>query len=395
VDIEGQCDDRFRGVADVFGRSVRDGGELGASFCATVEGETVVDLWGGFADPERATPWDKDTTTVVMSSTKGATALAAHLLVARGALDLDLPVAAYWPEFAANGKDQITVRQLLAHQAGLCAIDAPLTQVLLADLDTLAGVLARQRPAWEPGQRHGYHPLTIGLYQNELIRRVDPQHRTIGQVLQDEVARPLGADLHVGLPDTVPQDRLARLVRGAPVGETLDAVFSLLRTTLAMCLPGSLTWRTFMNPRALTLHGFQQRDWLRIELPAANGVGSARGLAAAYGGFAIADARLRLSPRTLAELSAPARSPKHGSRDAVLFVDTSYALGFWKPCAALPYGRDHSVFGAPGAGGSFAFADPTEGLGFAYVPNRMGRYLDDPRVVALRDAVYQCLDELR
>lgn len=384
----------FERVRDQFERSFREGRELGAAVAVYRDGERVVDLWGGVRDRASSAPWEADTMALLFSCTKGLAAMVTALAHSRGWLDFDAPVSDYWPEFAQGGKGGITVRQLLAHQAGLSAVDQPLTQALLSDRDALAEVLARQVPAWKPGSRCGYHPLTIGLYQSELIRRVDPQRRTIGQILQAEIAQPLAADVHIGVPDAIRQERLAQLVRGGGLADTFGALRGSLRLTLEMLLPGSLTYRTFMNPRGLTLDGFQERAWLKLELSAANGVASARGLAQAYGAFARGDARLALAPATLAQLAAPPRVPPGGGRDTVLFIDTAYSLGFWKPCRALPFGRNDSVFGAPGAGGSFAFADPSAGIGFAYIPNRMGRYVDDPRSIALRNALYQCLDEL-
>ena len=178
-------------------------------------GEKVVDLWGGIRNKQTGEPWEQDTMVVVHSATKGLAAMTLAVAHSRGWLDYEERVCTYWPEFAQQGKERITVRQLLAHQAGLFAIDEPVDRSIVADLDRLAVVLARQKPAWEPGTRQAYHAITLGFYEGELLRRVDPQHRSLGQFFQDEIASPLGLDLYIRLPEAIPNSRLARI---APPG---------------------------------------------------------------------------------------------------------------------------------------------------------------------------------
>ena len=192
--------------------------ELGGACCGFNRGEKVVDLWGGIRNKQTGEPWEKDTMVIVYSATKGLAAMTLAIAHSRGWLDYEERVSAYWPEFAQQGKGQITVRQLLAHQAGLFELNEPIDRGLLADLDRLAVVLARQKPAWEPGTRQAYHAITLGFYESELLRRVDPQHRSLGQFFQDEIATPLGLDIYIRLPETISNSRLATIARPSLVG---------------------------------------------------------------------------------------------------------------------------------------------------------------------------------
>src|SRR5882724_2391976 len=207
--IDGRCDAKFRRVRDAFAENFASRGEVGAAVTVVAAGETVVDLWGGTADTETGKPWERDTLTMVFSSTKGATALAAHVLVVRGALDLDAPVARYWPEFAAAGKAEIPVRMLLNHQAGLPAIGPPMSEESMTDWEATVGALARQEPWWKPGTAHGYHAITYGFLVGEVVRRVSG--RSLGRFFHEEIAAPLGLDFWIGLPESE-EPRVARLI---------------------------------------------------------------------------------------------------------------------------------------------------------------------------------------
>ena len=199
-------------MREAFAENFARRGELGGACCVYHHGEKVVDLWGGIRNKQTGEPWERDTMVVVHSATKGLAAMTLALAHSRGWLDYEERVATYWPEFAQQGKEKITVRQLLAHQAGLFAFDEPVDRSVVADLDRLAVVLARQKPAWEPGTRQAYHGLTLGFYEGELLRRVDPRHRSLGQFFQDEIATPLGEDVYIRLPEEIPNARLATLV---------------------------------------------------------------------------------------------------------------------------------------------------------------------------------------
>ena len=213
VTVEGHTSRGFEAVHDAFAENFTRRGELGGACCVYHRGEKVVDLWGGIRHKETGEPWDADTMVIVYSATKGLAAMTMAIAHSRGWLDYEERVAHYWPEFAQNGKDTITVRQLLAHQAGLFALDEPVDRSVVADVDRLAVVLARQRPAWTPGTRQAYHAITLGFYESELMRRIDPQHRTLGQVFQDEIATPLDLDVYIRLPEHIPNSRLATIAR--------------------------------------------------------------------------------------------------------------------------------------------------------------------------------------
>jgi CubicO group peptidase (beta-lactamase class C family) len=380
--IAGSVAPGFEGVRAEFARNFTARGELGAAVAVYWRGEKVVDLWGGRRTPDGDAPWKEDTLVVVHSTTKGLSAMTLALANARGWLDYEAPVARYWPEFAQNGKGAITVRQLLGHEAGLVLLDEKLTIERLRDLDDVASLLARQTPAWPPGTRHGYHTMTLGLYMQEIIRHVDPRRRTLGRFFAEEIAAPLGIELYIGLPRDVPDERLARLRTLSRFG----ALLALPRTPPVLIRkilqPGSLLRRSMLfNPDP------NDRRYLEIEVPSGNGVGTARAIARAYSAFAEGGAELGVGPETLARITAPPDTAH--PIDAVIGLPSTFALGFMRPGPDQSFGSSPRAFGTPGAGGSFAFADPDAHLGYAYVMNRMSYHLtDDPREKALRDAVY-------
>jgi len=387
--IDGLVAPGFEEVRAEFERNFAERGEIGAAVAAYWRGEKVVDLWGGRRTPDGDAPWSEDTMVVVMSTTKGLSAMTLAMANARGWLDYDAPVALYWPEFAQNGKAAVTVRQLLGHEAGLVLLDEKLTIEKLRDLDYMARMLARQKPAWTPGTRHGYHTLTIGLYMQELFRRVHPEGCTIGRFFHDEVAEPLGLDFYIGLPREIPDSRLARIQPLNPWRGLLALRYTPPAVTLKMIMPGSLLRRSFMGYAG----DVNVRSSLEIELPAGNGVGTARAIARAYSAFAEGGAELGITPETFAAVIAP---PSHAQRkDVVLGVPSYFSLGFLRPGPDPFFGSSPHAFGAPGAGGSFGFADPDAHVGYAYVMNRLDFYLEnDPREKALRDALYRAMARL-
>lgn len=379
----------FEEVRTEFERNFAERGEIGAAVAAYWRGEKVVDLWGGRRAPTGDEPWNRDTMVVVMSTTKGLAAMTLAVANARGWLDYDAPVARYWPEFAQNGKASVTVRQLLGHEAGLILLDEKLTVEKMRDLDAVARLLERQKPAWPPGTRHGYHTMTLGLYMQELIRRADPAHRTLGRIFHDEIAVPLELEFHIGLPPEIPDERLAVV---KPLSRT--RALGALRTTppailMKIVLPGSLLRRTMLVADL----DMNDRRSLEIELPAGNGVGTARAIARAYSAFAEGGAEIGITPETFARVTAPPEVAR--PRDEVLGLPSYFSLGFLRPGPEVAFGSSQRAFGAPGAGGSFAFADPDVRLGYAYVMNKLDFYLtDDPREKALRDAVYRAMARL-
>jgi len=390
--VNGDVAPGFEGVAEEFRRNFAERKELGAACAVYHRGRKVVDLWGGHRDRHRTRSWLEDTLVVVYSTSKGLSAATVALARARGLLDYDERVSSYWPEFAQNGKAEITVRQLLAHEAGLAAVDTELTPRMLADPDAVAAAIAPQPPNWTPGTRHGYHALSLGFYESELIRRVDPQRRTLGRFFADEIARPLGIEFYFGVPPTVPDERIAE-IRGYPRAAVLLHIGPLPGPmVLAFANRRSLTFRAFTNPRLRGATDLNRPEFRSVELPAATGVGQARAIARVYGDLASGGSELGFDPGTLAELSAPAVQPPGGATDLVLRVESAFALGFLKPSPKFRFGSTDRAFGHTGAGGSFGLADPDTELGFAYTPNRLGFHLrDDPREKPLRDAAYRAV----
>jgi CubicO group peptidase (beta-lactamase class C family) len=383
--IDGSVNHPFEPVRQAFVENFTRRGELGGACCIYQHGEKVVDLWGGVRDRASGEPWREDTMVVVHSTTKGLAAMVMALAHSRRWLDYDERVCTYWPEFAQNGKERITVRQLLAHQAGLFAFDEPVDREVVADLDRLAGIMARQRPAWEPGERQAYHAISLGFYEGELVRRIDPAHRSLGRVFDDEIARPLGVDFYIRVPESIPDARLARLeppslwkrLTGLPLAALLTSMrrSSVLHRSL-IANPGT---QFYLDPQRVVV-----RD---LEAPSGGGLGTARAIARAYGVFATGGRELGLRSETIAALMAPAVPARHGFYDECFRGPVEFSLGFMKPCAAFRFGHAGS-FGSPGAGGSMGYADPETGIGYGYVTNRGGIDLQgDPRDVALRAAI--------
>jgi CubicO group peptidase (beta-lactamase class C family) len=389
--VEGRCDEAFAQVRDAFERNFAERREVGASACVTLEGQTVVDLWGGVADPDTGRAWDRDTIGVVWSCTKGAVALCAHLLADRGQLDFDAPVADYWPEFAKGGKDGVTVRMALNHQAGVAALPEAVDEFALCDWDAVCSTLAEMDPLWEPGTRHGYHALVFGHLLGEIVRRVDG--RSIGTYFRDEIAGPLDLDFHIGLPESE-EARVAPNISADPPapGEPMASFYMAAFTD-----PESVAYKVVMHSGGVLAPGaINCREYHAAEAPAFNGITNARGLAGMYnplanggGGLIGADA----IPAMGAVASATAK-------DATMFVPTRWANGFMKGVdnsRGAPGENDSVIlseeaFGHLGAGGSIGFADPRARLSFGYTMNKQGGGTGlEARGQALVDAVYRTL----
>jgi CubicO group peptidase (beta-lactamase class C family) len=393
MDVQGHCDERFAGVGEEFERNLAARGELGASVAVTVGGETVVDLWGGHADTERSRAWEKDTLCVAMSSTKGATALAAHLLAASGDLDVDAPVARYWPEFAAAGKRGVLVRHLLNHQAGLPALRDPVPAGCFYDWDDVVGRLAAEAPFWEPGTRHGYHALTFGFLVGEVVRRVSG--RSLGRFVADEIASPLGLDLYIGLPEGE-ADRVARLVP-PPDPQPGDPLPRFL--VQAMTAPDSIPGLVMLNNGGYLVPG----EWdspaaLAAELPASGGVMNARALAGMYRAI-VHDRRVGRFALDSEDIARMGAVQSAACEDAVLASPGRWTLGFLK-AGSTPAGVDppsvvslsEEAFGHTGNGGSIGFADPGCDMSFGYVMNQMSAAMGlGPTGQSLVDAAYRAL----
>jgi CubicO group peptidase (beta-lactamase class C family) len=388
-EVQGHVSRGFEAVREAFIENFARRRELGGACCAYHRGENVIDLWGGIRKKQTGEPWEQDTMVLVYSATKGLAAMTLALAHSRGWLDYEERVANYWPEFAQQGKETITVRQLLAHQAGLFAFDEPVDRSVVADLDRLAVVLARQKPAWEPGTRQAYHAITLGFYEGELLRRVDPRHRSLGQFFHDEIATPLGEDVYIRLPEEIPNSRLATLSTPSPFKMLLD--FPIHLTLDGMNRHSNIYRALITNPGFAIAHDDERVYARNLEVPSGGAVGTARAIAHAYGVFAAGGRELGLRQETLDLLAAPAIPPARGFYDECMKGELQFSLGFMKPSPAWPFGSPRS-FGSPGSGGSLGFADPAAGIGYAYVTSQMGtRLTGDPRDVALRDALYSAL----
>jgi CubicO group peptidase (beta-lactamase class C family) len=402
TDIGGYVEAGFEGVREAFERNFAENGEVGAAVAAYVGGRKVVDLWGGDADHD-GTPYGEDTLQLVFSTTKGVTAICANLLAQRGELDVEAPVSHYWPEFAAAGKADVPVRWLLGHKVGLPYVDRDLSLDEVLAWDPVVKALAEQTPLWEPGTEHGYHAVTYGWLVGEVIRRVTG--RSLGAFVADELSGPLGLELWVGLPDEQ-QARVAPLTNYGPggggaggAGGAAAAAAGELPADLGSMIeqflgPDSLLLKALGGvPGLFTREGMFNRPEVRAaELPAANGVSNARSLAKLYAAtVGTVDELPGVGPLLTEEQIAAATTVQTSGPDKVLFFETLFGLGFMRSSPFSPYGAVES-FGHSGAGGSLAFADPVNGIGFAYVMNRMLQNLaGDPRTTGLVKAVYDAV----
>jgi CubicO group peptidase (beta-lactamase class C family) len=365
IEIHGHVAKGLEPVRNAFVENFSHRQEFGAACCVYRHGEKIVDLWGGIRNKATGEPWEEDTMVIVHSTTKGLAAMTLALAHSRGWLDYEERVCTYWPEFAQRGKETITVRQLLAHQAGLFAFDEPVDRGVVADLDRLAFVLARQTPAWRPGTRQAYHAISLGFYQGELLRRIDPLHRSLGQFFQDEIATRLGLDVYIRVPEEIPNSRLAVLespgvlerLRGFPI-----------RLSLASLYPRSNIYRALITNPGTGICLDKERIYSRnLEVPSGGGVGTARAIARAYSAFATGGREIQLRSETLQLLMAPAIAPERGFYDECIKGEIYFSLGFSKPGPNAPFGHPGS-FGHPGAGGSFGFADPQARIRLRYQP---------------------------
>ncbi len=391
--VQGTCDQKFELVRHEFERNLSERGEVGASVAITLDGKKVVDLWGGAADPQTGRLWEKNTKVVVWSSTKGATALCAHILADRGELDLDAPVARYWPEFAQNGKEAIPVRMLLNHQSGVVALREPLPAGAFFDWERMTSVIAGEAPFWEPGTRHGYHAFTFGWLVGEVVRRVSG--KSVGVFFRDEVAAPYDIDFWIGLPEQLEATVAPDIPPAPPApGEPVSPVF-----VVAMTQPESLqaklignTGGYFPDPTQ-----FDSRAAHAAEIPAAGGITNGRGLAAMYALLAAGAKERIVSEKAIARMAAVSSS---SGQDASLLLPTRFSLGYVKSVDNRRFSPtpDDSVllseeaFGHSGVGGSIGFADPKARMSFGYAMNRMGAGAGiNARPQSLVDAAYRSL----
>ena len=374
--IHGTCPPRFAAIREAFAANFEAGREVGASFAVTIDGAPVVDLWGGTADAACTRPWGEDTIVNVFSTTKAMTALCAHMCVDRGLLDLDAPVVRYWPEFAAGGKETIPVRQLMSHTAGLAGVTPKLPLEALYDWTRMTDVLAAETPWWAPGTQSGYHAMTFGYLVGEVVRRV--AGRSLGTFFRDEVAGPLGADFHIGLPPSE-DARVADMVgptRGEGAIGDLD--------------PKTIAGRVLTNP-PIRPEAANTATWRRAEIPAANGHGNARSVAQVLGVLACGGAKNGV--RLLRE--EPLRDAiveQYYGKDLVLGRTFRWGSGFMLTSDVMPLGPNPHVFGHGGWGGSLGFADLDARVSWAYIMNKMSPgTTGDFRVAGMLAGLYSAL----
>jgi CubicO group peptidase (beta-lactamase class C family) len=392
---EGTVKPGFERVAETFRRNFDAKGEVGAAVCLTVGGETVVDLWGGIADQKTGAPWARDTVSIVFSCTKGATALCAHMLASRGRLDIDEPVTELWPEFGRHGKERVTTRMMLDHSAGVPALRAPVKDSGPYEWDYMTARLAEEEPFWVPGTRNGYHGFTFGWTVGEMVRRASGV--SLGTFFQTEVAKPLGLDFWIGLPEAI-EPRVAPIIPYVYKADEAKTPFMIDLATRRES-PASLF---YFNVGAWRTGGANTRAGHAAEIGAANGITNARGLAGMYAPLANGGGKL-VDARTLARMGEVSMATHD---DATLRIPTRFAPGFMKSMdnrrrsvGAKLFGEDvdsvimgSAAFGHVGAGGSLGFADPAAGLSFGYTMNRMGPgLLMNERGQALVDAAYLSL----
>jgi len=385
VEIQGTVEDGFGAVADAFAQNFAQRGELGAAFALYVDGRPQVDIWAGIADKASERPWTDETLQLVFSTTKGAAAVCVARLVEAGLVSYDDPVCAHWPEFAANGKESVTVGQMMSHQAGVPYVDEPLSFDQIMDVAPVVDALARQAPVWTPGTAHGYHALTYGWLAGELVRRVDG--RTLGQYFADDVAAPLGLEFWIGLPASE-EIRVSTLESAPP--PTDPEAFALMMQVMG---PGTMGFKALtMNGSLIALdprqNHFNTRAVHATEMPAANGITTARSLARMYAAtIGEVDGVRLVTDDTVDRMRAEAVD----GPDNCLVVPSRFGMGFMLDGELTPMLGPGS-FGHAGAGGSLGYADPESGVAYGYVMNQMQSGIaGDPRTVALNDAVRACL----
>lgn len=384
---DGHCDLRFAAVREAFIENFRDLDELGAAVHVRIDGRTVVDLWGGYRDAARSAPWETDTMVNVYSVGKGILAVLTLMLIERGLLDLDGPVARLWPEFAAGGKGDTTLRALLAHRAGLPGVRRRLPEGAMLDWSLMCGELAGQRPFWEPDSAHGYHCNTLGYLVGEMIRRATD--RDVGSALRKWVTGPLDSDFYFGLPRS--QHRRVAEMALPDVSPSGPEQWAIAFPRTGDGERDLMVWHTYFNPSGLSGFGSVNTDaWRLAQIPSTNGHGTARAVAAVY------DALLHGGPggqRWVGKgLLTEALRIHSDGEDMVLRRPSRFGLVFQLPQPSRPLGPNPEAFGHWGYGGSLGFADPKAGVAFCYLTNRPGERWQAPRTLRLIDALYGCLN---
>lgn len=379
IEINGFCDEQFERVKNAFIRNFKSGLEVGASFAATINGKFVIDIWAGHADAAKTRPWERDTIVNVYSTTKVMTVLSTLMLVDRDLLDLDAPVAKYWPEFAQAGKENLPVRYLFSHTAGLPGFDEPIPPEALYNWDRIINLLAAQKPWWKPGTKSGYHSLTHGYLLGELVRRITG--KTVGTFFREEVANPLKADFHIGLPEEL----------DSRVGELIPPeMIDLERIAEQFNFDATMAIKTLSNP-PLDAGYSKTRAWRAAEIPAANGHGNARSVARIISALACGGEVDNVRLLSLETIEKSIEEQSYGP-DLVLILPIRFGLGWGLTSKEMPIGPNPRTFYWGGWGGSVAVVDLDAKLSFSYVMNKMNSSLTgDTRTIRLVRALYKAL----
>ncbi|MFW9988377.1 MAG: serine hydrolase domain-containing protein [Candidatus Odinarchaeota archaeon] len=377
VEIHGFCDDQFKAVKDAFKQNFKEDLEVGASFAATLNGKFIIDIWAGYSDAARTKSWEKNTIVNVYSTTKIMTIICTLMLVVRGQLDLDAPVATYWPEFAQAEKDKLPVRYLLSHTSGLSGFDTPVNVKTLYDWEKVVNLLATQKPWWKPGTKSGYHMVTFGYLLGELVRRITG--KTIGTFFREEVAGPLNADFHIGLPEE----------HDSRVGELIPPP-SIDSSQFGQLDPNSVAIRTFMSS-PIPPGVVKTRAWRGAEIPAANGHGNARSVARIAAAIACGGELDGVRILSLDTIKKALEEQSYGI-DLVVQLPVRFGLGFGLQQKERPKGPNKNVLYWGGAGGSVCRMDLDAKVSIAYVMNKMTNTIaGDPRSERIIDALYNAL----
>ncbi len=391
--IEGYIDDRYSSIANAFSKNFKDFGEIGASLCVYHDHELVIDIWSGFKDLKKEAKWERDTVVPFFSTTKAVSASCLAICHSRGLFDYRDKVSDYWTEFAENGKEDISIEQLLQHRAGLSAIDKKLDAKIIKDRVLLERIIAKQKPHWKPGAYQGYHPWNIGWFISALLSKIDPKKRRLKEFLEEEVLPHISGDLRIGINDDYDMDKLASLIPFSKL-KIFSMPFIFVKEFFN---PWSLTFRSMLNPAFVANHSnFNKKEILQLEIGGGGGLGNARGLASLFNGLLATNHPLQLRSKTLEYLSMPPKPPTYGYKDRILKLDSfRFHAGFMKPTKNHNFSKSKKAFGGFGAGGSFIIADPENKLIVAYTMNKMGHeIMNMQREVNIRKAVYQTISTI-
>jgi len=391
IQIHGYVDPKFSLIADAFSDNFKYHGEIGASLCVYYNHELIIDIWAGFKDIKNKLEWNENTVVPFFSSTKAVSASCMAICHSRGLFKYSDKVSDHWKEFGVNGKENITIEQLLQHRAGLPAIDKKLDKEIIRDREYLETIIEKQKPHWTPGDYQGYHPWNIGWFISVLLSRIDPKKRRLKEFLEQEILPYISGDLRIGVDDDYPWDNVAKLIP-IPKTKILSMPFIFVKEFFN---PWSLTFKSMLNPLFVINHAnFNKKEILKLEIGGGGGIGNARGLASLLDGMSNPKHPLKLEQNTLDYLYEYPEPPTYGYRDRILKLQAfRFHAGFLKPSINHEFSKSQKAYGGFGAGGSFVVSDPEHGLTMAYTMNKMeGDLMNFKRELNIRNAVYKTID---